>query len=335
MAKIVGIDLGTANTLICTKGKGIVLRSPSVVAISKADRSVVALGKEARRMLGKTPEGILAFRPLKDGVIADPEITSKMIRAFFEYTDSISLFARPSAIVCIPFGVTEVEKRAVEDATFEAGARSVALIEEPLAAAIGTGLRVGGARGSMIVDIGGGTTEVAVISLGGIVASNSVRVAGDEFDEAIISYLRRRRGILIGSATAEALKIKIGSAHPSCDGGEMEVCGRSLDSGLGAVMKIHSSEVREAISGNLEQIVFAIKKTLEQTPPELSADIYDFGIMLSGGGALLRGIDKLISERTGIQVKIAPRPLESVCMGILRVIESEGKLGNLLQYRGR
>ena len=335
MAKIVGIDLGTANPLICTKGKGIVLRSPSVVAISKADRSVVALGKEARRMLGKTPEGILAFRPLKDGVIADPEITSKMIRAFFEYTDSISLFARPSAIVCIPFGVTEVEKRAVEDATFEAGARSVALIEEPLAAAIGTGLRVGGARGSMIVDIGGGTTEVAVISLGGIVASNSVRVAGDEFDEAIISYLRRRRGILIGSATAEALKIKIGSAHPSCDGGEMEVCGRSLDSGLGAVMKIHSSEVREAISGNLEQIIFAIKKTLEQTPPELSADIYDFGIMLSGGGALLRGIDKLISERTGIQVKIAPRPLESVCMGILRVIESEGKLGNLLQYRGR
>ena len=335
MATIVGRDLGTANTLICTKGKGIVLRSPSVVAISKADRSVVALGKEARRMLGKTPEGILAFRPLKDGVIADPEVTSKMIRAFFEYTDSISLFARPSAIVCIPFGVTEVEKRAVEDATFEAGARSVALIEEPLAAAIGTGLRVGGARGSMIVDIGGGTTEVAVISLGGIVASNSVRVAGDEFDEAIISYLRRRRGILIGSATAEALKIKIGSAHPSCDGGEMEVCGRSLDSGLGAVMKIHSSEVREAISGNLEQIVFAIKKTLEQTPPELSADIYDFGIMLSGGGALLRGIDKLISERTGIQVKIAPRPLESVCMGILRVIESEGKLGNLLQYRGR
>ena len=311
MAKIVGIDLGTANTLLCTKGKGIVLRSPSVVAISKSDRSVVALGKEARRMLGKTPEGILAFRPLKDGVIADPEVTSKMIRAFFEYTDSISLFARPSAIVCIPYGVTEVEKRAVEDATFEAGARSGALIEEPLAAAIGTGLR------------------------GGIVASNSIRVAGDEFDEAIISYLRRRKGILIGEATAETLKMRIGSAHPSCDAGEMEICGRSLGSGLGAVMKISSSEVREAISGTLEQIVFGIKKTLEQTPPELSADIYDFGIMLTGGGALLRGIDKLISERTGIQVKIAQRPLESVCAGILRVIESEGKLGNLLQYRGR
>ncbi len=335
MAKLVGIDLGTANTLLCTKQKGIVLRAPSVVAISKSDREVVALGSEARRMLGKTPEGILAFRPLKDGVIADPEVTSKMLRAFFEYTDSISLFARPSAIVCIPYGVTEVEKRAVEDATFEAGARSVALIEEPIAAAIGTGLRVGGARGSMIVDIGGGTTEVAVISLGGIVASNSIRVAGDEFDDAIISYLRKRKGILIGEASAEMLKMKIGSAHPTTDFGEMEVCGRSLISGLGAVMQISSREVREAIGESLEQIIFGIKKTLEQTPPELSADIYDFGIMLSGGGALLRGFDKLITERTGIKVHVAKKPLESVCAGILRVIQSEGKMGNLLQYRGR
>ncbi len=335
MAKIVGIDLGTANTLICTKAKGIVLRAPSVVAISKADREVVALGKDARRMLGKTPEGILAFRPLKDGVIADPEVTAKMIRAFFEYTDSISLFSRPSAIVCIPYGVTEVEKRAVEEAAFEAGARSVALIEEPLAAAIGTGLRVGGARGSMIVDIGGGTTEVAVISLGGIVASNSVRIAGDEFDKAIISYLRRQRGILIGEASAEALKIRIGSAHPSCDAGDMEVAGRSLDSGLGAVVKVTSAEIREAISPNLEQIINGIKRTLEQTPPELSADIYDFGIMLTGGGALLKGFDKLINERTGIRVHKAKKPLESVCMGILRVIQSEGRMGNLLKYRGR
>ena len=335
MAKIVGIDLGTANTLICTKAKGIVLRAPSVVAISKADREVVALGKDARRMLGKTPEGILAFRPLKDGVIADPEVTAKMIRAFFEYTDSISLFSRPSAIVCIPYGVTEVEKRAVEEATFEAGARSVALIEEPLAAAIGTGLRVGGARGSMIVDIGGGTTEVAVISLGGIVASNSVRIAGDEFDKSIISYLRRQRGILIGEASAEALKIRIGSAHPSCDAGDMEVAGRSLDSGLGAVVKVTSAEIREAISPNLEQIINGIKRTLEQTPPELSADIYDFGIMLTGGGALLKGFDRLINERTGIRVHKAKKPLESVCMGILRVIQSEGRMGNLLKYRGR
>ncbi len=335
MAKLVGIDLGTANTLLCTKARGIVLRAPSVVAISKSDREVVALGNEARRMLGKTPAGILAFRPLKDGVIADPEVTAKMIRAFFEYTDSISLFARPSAIVCIPYGVTEVEKRAVEDATFEAGARSVALIEEPLAAAIGTGLRVGGARGSMIVDIGGGTTEVAVISLGGIVASNSIRTAGDEFDEAIVTYLRRRKGVLIGTATAEMLKVRIGSAHPSSDVGELEVCGRSLASGLGAVLSVRSAEVREAISENLEQIILGIKKTLEQTPPELSADIYDFGITISGGGALLRGIDTLITERTGIKVHIAPKPLDSVCAGILRVIQSEGKLGNLLQYRGR
>ena len=335
MAKIVGIDLGTANTLICTKAKGIVLRAPSVVAISKADREVVALGKDARRMLGKTPEGILAFRPLKDGVVADPEVTAKMIRAFFEYTDSISLFSRPSAIVCIPYGVTEVEKRAVEEATFDAGARSVALIEEPLAAAIGTGLRVGGARGSMIVDIGGGTTEVAVISLGGIVASNSVRVAGDEFDESIISYLRRKRGILIGEASAEALKIRIGSAHPSFDSGDMEVAGRSLDSGLGAVVKIRSAEIREAISPDLEQIIQGIKRTLELTPPELSADIYDYGIMLTGGGALLKGIDKLITERTGIAVHKAQRPLDSVCAGILRVIQSEGRMGDLLKYRGR
>ena len=335
MAKIVGIDLGTANTLICTKAKGIVLRAPSVVAISKADREVVALGKDARRMLGKTPEGILAFRPLKDGVVADPEVTAKMIRAFFEYTDSISLFARPSAIVCIPYGVTEVEKRAVEDATFEAGARSVALIEEPLAAAIGTGLRVGGARGSMIVDIGGGTTEVAVISLGGIVESNSIRIAGDEFDESIISYLRRNRGILIGGASAEALKIRIGSAHPSFDLGDMEVCGRSLDSGLGAVAKVSSAEVREAIVPNLEEIIQGIKKTLELTPPELSADIYDFGIMLTGGGALLKGFDRLITERTGIKVHKAQRPLDSVCAGILRVIQSEGRMGDLLKYRGR
>jgi rod shape-determining protein MreB len=335
MAKIVGIDLGTANTLLCVKGKGIVLRSPSVVAISKSDRSVVALGREARRMLGKTPEGILAFRPLKDGVIADPEVTAKMIRAFFEYTDSISLFARPSAIVCIPYGVTEVEKRAVEDATFEAGARSVALIEEPLAAAIGTGLRVGGARGSMIVDIGGGTTEVAVISLGGIVASNSIRVAGDEFDEAIVAYLCRRRGIRIGESQAEELKIKIGSAHPTCDVGEMEISGHSLENGLATTMKIRSSEVREAMLPNLEEVIKAIKRTLEQTSPELSSDIYDYGITLTGGGALLRGIDKLITERTGLKVKIASRPLESVCLGIFKIIESEGKLESLLQHRGR
>lgn len=335
MAKIIGIDLGTANSLVCVKSKGIVLRTPSVVAISKADRQVVALGDKARRMLGKTPEGIEAIKPLRDGVIANPDVTSKMIRAFFEYTEAISFFSRPSVIICIPYNVTEVEKRAVEDAAFEAGARSVALIEEPLAAAIGTGLRVGGARGNMIVDIGGGTTEVAVISLGGIVTSNSIRTAGDELDEAIVAYLSRRRGILIGTATAEALKIRIGSAHPSFDGGELEVAGRSLESGLGITMKIRSSEIREAIMPNLELIIQAVKKTLEQTPPELSSDIYDYGIMLTGGGALLKGIDRLITERTNLPIKIAPKPLDSVCLGIFKVIESEGKMGSILQYRGR
>ncbi len=335
MAKIIGIDLGTANSLVCVKNKGIVLRTPSVVAISKSDRQVVALGDKARRMLGKTPEGIEAIKPLRDGVVANPDVTSKMIRAFFEYTEAISFFSRPSVIICIPYNVTEVEKRAVEDAAFEAGARAVALIEEPLAAAIGTGIKVGGARGNMIVDIGGGTTEVAVISLGGIVTSNTIRVAGDELDEAIVTYLSRKRGILIGTATAEALKIRIGSAHPSCDAGELEVAGRSLESGLGVTMRIRSSEIREAITPNLEQIIQAIKKTLELTPPELSADIYDCGIMLTGGGALLKGIDRLITERTNLKIKIAPRPLDSVCLGIFRVIESEGRLGNILQYRGR
>ena len=335
MAKIIGVDLGTANTLLCMKGKGIILRSPSVVAISKSTREIVALGKNARKMLGKTPEGILAFRPIKDGVIADFDVTAKMLRAFFEITDSISLFSRPSVIVCIPYSVTEVERRAVEDAVFEAGARSVALIDEPLAAAIGAGLKVGGARGSMVVDIGGGTTEVAVISLGGVVASNSIRVAGDEFDEAIVAYIRKTYNVLIGTTSAEDLKMRIGSAHPAADVGEMEVCGRNLRTGLGAVIKVSSADVRLAIQESIGQIIDAIKTTLEKTPPELSSDIYDFGIRLTGGGALLRGIDRLIEEQTGIKVTKPQLPLECVCAGILRVIESEGELGGLLRYRGR
>ncbi len=334
MTKIVGIDLGTANTVVCVKSKGIVLHTPTVVAVSKSDRQIVAVDKKARSMLGKAPAGIEVIKPLHDGVISHPDITSKLIRAFFEYIDAISFFSRPSVIVCIPYNVTELEKRAVEDAVFEAGARSVALIEEPLAAAIGIGVRVNNARGSMIVDIGGGTTEVAVISLGGIVTSSSTRVAGSEFDESIVSYLCRRRGIRIGESQAEELKINIGSAHPSCDKGEAEVSGHSLENGLGTKMKIYSSEIREAITPNLEQIIQTIKKTLEQTPPELSSDIYDHGIILTGGGALLPGIDRLITERTGLKVKIAPRPLDSVCLGIFRVIESEGRMGNLLQYRG-
>lgn len=335
MAKLVGIDLGTANSLICVKNKGIVLRTPTVAAISKSDRQIIALGKKAYSMLGKTPAGIMAIKPMRDGVVANPEVTAKMIRSFFEEVDAISFFSRPSAIICVPYNVTELEKGAVEEAAFEAGARSVALIEEPIAAAIGTGLKVGRAQGTMIVDVGGGTTEVAVISLGGIVTSNLIRVAGEELNESIVNYLARRRGIVIGETQAEALKIKIGSAHPLCDQGEMMVSGRSLETGLSAEMKILSAEIREAMMPTLEQIIQTVQKTLEQTPPELSSDIYDHGIILTGGGALLKGIDKLITERTNLKVRIPLHPLESVCIGILRVINSEGKMESVLQYRGR
>ncbi|MBR2387762.1 MAG: rod shape-determining protein [Clostridia bacterium] len=335
MAKLIGVDLGTSNTFMYMKPQGIALRSPSVVAIDKQSRDVVSFGVEARRMLGKTPAGIVAFKPLVGGVIADYDVTAKMLRIFFETTNSISLFSRPSVIVCIPHGITEVEKRAVEDATLEAGAKTVALIETPIAAAIGTGIRIGGARGNMIVDIGGGTTEVAVISLGGISASKSLRLAGDDLDQAIIRYLRLRKNIFIGEITAEELKIKIGSAHPDTDGGSMIVYGRNVNSSHAATEEISSADIRLAMKAELEQIVRAIKATLEETPPELSADIYEQGITLTGGGSNLRGIDKLISERTGIKVNRVKNPLESVCLGIGRVIESEGALANLLRYRGR
>lgn len=335
MAKLIGVDLGTSNTFMYMKSQGIKLRSPSVVAIDKHTRELVTIGPEAKKMLGKTPEGILAFKPLLGGVIADYDVTAKMLRAFFEITNSISLFSRPSVIICIPYGITEVEKRAVEDATLEAGAKTVALIETPLAAAIGTGLRINGVRGSMIVDIGGGTTEVAVISLGGIVASKSLRVAGDNLDRSIIHYLRVRKNILIGEITAEELKGRIGSAHPSTDKGRMTVFGRNINSGLAATEEITSEDIRYAMQEELEQIVGAIKSTLEETPPELSADIYDHGIILTGGCSMIRGIGRLITERTGIRVTVAKNPLDSVCLGIGRVIESEGALGNLLKYRGR
>ena len=335
MAKLIGVDLGTSNTFMYMKSQGIKLRSPSVVAIDKHTRELVTIGPEAKKMLGKTPEGILAFKPLLGGVIADYDVTAKMLRAFFEITNSISLFSRPSVIICIPYGITEVEKRAVEDATLEAGAKSVALIETPLAAAIGTGLRINGVRGRMIVDIGGGTTEVAVISLGGIVASKSLRVAGDNLDRAIMRYLRVRKNILIGEITAEELKGRIGSAHPSTDRGKMRVFGRNINSGHAATEEITSEDIRLAMREELEQIVGAIKATLEETPPELSADIYDHGIILTGGCSMIRGIGKLITERTGIRVTVAKNPLDSVCLGIGRVIESEGALGNLLKYRGR
>ncbi|MBQ8388565.1 MAG: rod shape-determining protein [Clostridia bacterium] len=335
MGKKIGIDLGTANTLMYMGGKGIILRAPSVVAVESHSRKVVAVGGEAKRMIGKTPGSIIAYRPLKGGVIADFEVTSMMIHHFLRKIDAGGFFNRPSVIVCMPYGVTEVEKRAVEDATLEAGVKSVSLIEEPIAAAIGSGLRVSGSRGSMIVDIGGGTTEVAVVSLGGIVVSHSTKVAGDELDNAIIQYMREKYNVLIGEGTAEILKKRIGSVHPSVNRGALKVYGRNLRSGLGAELTVTSGEIREALSERVEQIIETIKDTLEDTPPELSADIYDFGIMMAGGGAMLGGLPLLISERTGIRVTVAKSPLESVCLGIGRVIESPGGIGSVLRQRTR
>lgn len=330
--KYIGIDLGTANTIIYMKGRGIVLREPSVVAIESRGRNVVAVGSEAKLMLGKTPGSIKALRPLKDGVIAEFDATAAMLRHFFKKVSGNTIFSRPRVIICIPYGVTEVEKRAVEDVTLEAGAQSVALIEEPLAAAIGSGLRVGDARGSMIVDIGGGTTEVAVLSYGGIVLSTSIRAAGDELDSAIAAYIKRRYNVLIGDVTAEALKKTIGSCHPAFDRGVVEVRGRNLANGLPAVLGVSSADVREAMSEGIRTIIDGIKTTLESTPPELSSDIYDKGIVLSGGGALLPGLDQLIAQHTGIRTFVAKNPLDCVAHGIGRSIESD-QLG--ITYRTR
>lgn len=335
MGKKIGIDLGTANTMIYVGGKGIVLRAPSVVAVEKRSKKVVAVGLEAKRMIGKTPGTITAYRPLKNGVIADFEITSMMLHQFLHKVDAGSFFNRPSVIVCMPYGATEVEKRAIEDAAFEAGTRAVALIEEPIAAAIGSGLRVAGAHGSMIIDIGGGTTEVAVVSLGGIVVSRSIGTAGDELDAAIVQYMKLKHNLLIGDSSAELLKKKIGSVHPSCDRGSMRIYGRSLRTGLATDLVVTSKEMLEALKEPAEKLVEAIRATLEDTPPELSADILGLGIMLTGGGALLGGLPRLITEHTGLRVTVAKNPLESVCMGIGRVIESSGQLSDAVRFRQR
>ncbi len=333
MGKKIGIDLGTANTMIYVGGKGIVMRAPSVVAVEGQTKRVVAVGLEAKRMIGKTPGTITAYRPLKDGVIADFEIASMMLHEFLHKVDAGNFFNRPSVIVCMPYGVTEVEKLAIENSAFEAGAKEVALIEEPIAAAIGAGLRVAGARGSMIVDIGGGTTEVAVLSLGGIVVSHSLRIGGDELDNSIIQYMKAKHSLLIGETTAEQLKKKIGSVHPRFDRGSYRIYGRSLRNGQGESIIVSSRELREAMAEPIDRIVEAIMQALEDTPPELSADIFDLGIMLSGGGALLRGLPTLISERTGVRVTVAKSPLESVCLGIGRVIESSGTYSDAVRFR--
>ena len=335
MAKTVGIDLGTANTLMCVKGAGIVIRTPSVVAINRDTREIIAQGLEAKKMMGKAPMGISVFRPIQDGVITDAEVTSRMLRTYFKSAGALSTFSRPMVIASMPYGVTEVEKSALESAIFYAGARRVALIDEPIAAALGAGLHIGGPRGNMIVDIGGGTTEVAVISLGGIVASRSVRVAGDEIDEAIVEYIRKEKGVLIGPNTAEELKKRIGSAHSDIDRGSLNVSGKALPVGPGKIITVSTGEIREAMDAPIRSIIATVKQALEQTPPELSSDLYDFGIILTGGGALIPGLSRRISEKTGVRVRVAQKPMESVCRGILRVVDTAEELEGFLKYRER
>ena len=321
MKRDIGIDLGTANTLVHLKGKGIIANEPSVVAINQENGQVLAVGNDAKAMLGRTPGSIVAIRPLKDGVIADFAVTQAMLKYFIKKAQTGMGFFKPRVIVCVPSGVTEVEKRAVEEATLASGAKEVYLIEEPMAAAIGANLPVEEPTGCMVVDIGGGTSEVAVISLGGIVTSQSLRVAGDEFDDAIINYIKKECNLMTGERTAEKIKLEIGSAFEMAEESTMEVRGRDLITGLPKNIYITSQEIRRALDEPLTAIIDSIKATLEKTPPELSADIMERGITLTGGGALLRGLDRLIELETGMPVNVAENPLDCVVMGTGKVLE--------------
>jgi rod shape-determining protein MreB and related proteins len=329
------IDLGTANTLIYVRGKGIVLDEPSVVAIrqeggANGKKMILDVGLAAKQMLGRTPGNITAIRPMKDGVIADFTVTEQMLKQFIKRVHNSSMLApSPRIIICVPCGSTQVERRAIKESALGAGARQVYLIEEPMAAAIGAGLPVADPTGSMVVDIGGGTTEVGVISLGGIVYASSVRVGGDKFDEAIINYIRRNYGMLIGEATAEQIKKEIGSAFPGSEVKEMEVKGRNLAEGIPRSFTISSNEILEALTDPLNNIVGAVKQALEQTPPELGADIAEKGMVLTGGGALLRDLDRLLVEETGLPVIVADDPLTCVVRGSGRALEEMDKLGNV------
>lgn len=306
----IGIDLGTATVIAYVKGKGIVLREPSVVAVDKDTGDVLAVGKEARRMLGRTPGNIVATRPLRDGVISDYTVTEKMLKYFI------------NKMICVPSRVTEVEKKAVIDAATQAGARKVYLIEEPLAAAIGAGLDISRPCGNMVVDIGGGTTDIAVISLGGTVISTSIKIAGDKFDEAIVKYVKKKHNIVIGERTAEDLKINIGCVYPKIQDAEMEIRGRDLITGLPKTITVYSSEMLEALTECAEQIIDAVHSILEKTPPELSADISDKGIYMTGGGCLIDGLDKLLQERTGINVMVAQDSVSCVALGTGKALEN-------------
>ena len=327
------IDLGTANTLIYIKNKGIVLNEPSVVAVQNdipnGKNAMLAVGAEAKKMLGRTPGSIQAIRPMKDGVIADFNVTEKMLKQFIKNVNNSRFAASPRIVICVPCGSTQVERKAIRDSALAAGASTVNLIEEPMAAAIGAGLPIEDPTGSMVVDIGGGTTEVGVISLSGVVYSHSIRVGGDAFDDAIINYVRRNYGMLIGEATAEEIKKNIGSAFPGMEVKEIEVKGRNLAEGIPRAFTITSNEVLEALTEPLNQIIQAVKNALEQTPPELGADIADRGLVLTGGGALLKGLARLLSEETGLPVMIAEDPLTCVVRGSGRALDMIGKMNSV------
>ncbi|OGW09364.1 MAG: rod shape-determining protein [Nitrospinae bacterium RIFCSPLOWO2_12_39_15] len=315
------IDLGTANTVVFVRGKGIVLREPSVVAIHNETKEILAVGSEAKQMLGRTPGNIVAIRPMRDGVIANFEITEAMIKHFIRRVHNRKTLVRPRVVIAVPSGITQVEKRAVRDSAISAGAREVYLMEEPMAAAIGVGLPISNPIGNMIVDVGGGTTEVAVISLSGIVYSKSVRVAGDEMDEAIINYIKRKYNLLIGERTAEVIKIKIGSAYPLDEKQEMEIKGRDLMAGIPKTLLVNDEEIREALAEPIGTIVETVKVALERTPPELAADIVDKGIVMAGGGSMIRGLDLLLREETGLPIILAEDPLSAVALGTGKALD--------------
>lgn len=324
------VDLGTANTLVYVRGAGIVLNEPSVVAINSDNGSILAVGTEAKRMIGRTPGNIIAVRPLRDGVIADFDTTERMLRYFIQKVHKRRFLAKPRLVICVPSGITGVERRAVEEAGYKAGARKVFIIEEPMAAAIGSGMPIHEPTGNMVVDIGGGTTEIAVISLGGIVVSVSIRVGGDELDEAIIAYVKREYSLLLGERTAEDIKMRVGSAFPLPNEPEAELRGRDLITGLPRTVILPAEEIRKALEEPIQAIVDAVKSTLDRTPPELAGDIMDRGIMLTGGGALLRGLDERLRHETGMPVVIAENPLNCVVLGSGRTVEEFEALNRVL-----
>lgn len=335
MSSSLGIDLGTSNTLLYDAGKGIALQEPSVAAVNSRTMAVLEVGDAANLMVGKTAGEQLAFRPIKDGVIADYDVTVSMLNKFMRKVVGPTFLSRPRVAMCVPHGVTGVDRRAFEDAASEAGARSVTLIEKPIAAAIGAGVKIGAPRGSFIIDIGGGTTEVATVSLGAIVTSGSIRVAGNRLDEAIIHHLKRRYNVSISPKTAELLKMRIGSVHPQADVGTIEVRCKNLASGLPAMLTVSSAEVREAMSDQIEQILDCTRSVLEKTPPELCADIYDRGIILTGGCANLRGLPNLISQITGIRVQMAEKPMQTCAIGLGKFVEHPERYPYLTQYKAR